>query len=172
MQDNQSALMTYAKLAGLRVNVIANRLLCADGISRSMHDRLIEGLDDKIKIARTIAKLERHPVDPENPDDREFYFDSLNESMAEPIDLVDSLFIDRGTHEFKINGGTWQFGYDVESRQSEYPVKIHLDADELHGLHSIMEELAEIGVNATAYRVKEQWELATTRTPATSPGFF
>lgn len=171
MQDNQSGLMTYAKLAGLRVNVIASRALCADEASRGMHDRLISGLENKIKIARTIAQLERPAIDPENPDDREYYIGGLIENMAEPIDLVDSLYIDRGTHEFTINGGPWQFGYDVECGHPDYPVEVHLEADELHGLQPIMEELAEIGVNATAYRAKEQWELAPKLAPTASPRF-
>lgn len=159
MQDTNNSLMVYAKLAGLRVNVIANRALCGDDISRSMHDRLIEGLDRKIVTIRQVENLQRAPVNPEEPDDRDYYIAKLGEEFSEPIALLDSLFIDHASKEYMVNDGAWQFGYDVESGCTDYPSEVYLQPDELSGLHPILQELSEIGVNARAYWVKESWEL-------------
>lgn len=159
MENNQNGLMTFAKLAGVRLGVVANRALCDDDGSRAMHDRLIAGLDEKIAISRKIAAMERVPVDQSQPDDREFYIASLAIDLSTPIYLVDSLYIDRATHEYTVNGGSWQFGFDVETGYTDYPVEVHLEDDELAGLAPALEELYSLGVEAQAYRVKERWQL-------------
>jgi hypothetical protein len=159
MENNLDGLMTSTKLAGVRLGVVANRALCDDEGSRAIHDRLIAGLDEKIAISRKIAALERAPVDPSQPDDREFYIASLAKDLSIPIYLVDSLYIDCATHEYTVNGGSWQFGLDVETGSTDYPVEVHLEDDELAGLSPVLEELYSLGVDARAYRVKERWQL-------------
>ncbi|MBY3157250.1 hypothetical protein HFO56_33540 [Rhizobium laguerreae] len=169
MTDVDHGLMTYAKLAGMRVGVIANRILSNDELALSMHDRLIAGLDRKIATARAIAKLERAPRGAEL-DDRDHHILQLNEELSQPINMLDDLDIDHGTHEYKVNGGPWQFGYDVELGCTDYPQAMHLAPEELYGLDAVIEELAEIGVDARAYRVKESWEIAPQPVQVSAPG--
>ncbi|ELT51210.1 hypothetical protein [Brucella intermedia] len=62
----------YAKVAGFRIMVMANRIACTDNFSRAAHDTLVGKLDELIKLAReTIAaqcKLALHPDSPEADD--------------------------------------------------------------------------------------------------------
>jgi hypothetical protein len=53
-------LMLYAKLAGFRLVVLANRFGSDSGFSRELHDRLIEGLDAAIARIHVIMELERN----------------------------------------------------------------------------------------------------------------
>ncbi|MBY3448069.1 hypothetical protein HFN83_37025, partial [Rhizobium laguerreae] len=52
-------LMLYAKLAGFRLVVLANRFGCDTDFSRELHDRLIEGLEAAVARIRVIMELER-----------------------------------------------------------------------------------------------------------------
>ncbi|MBY3123248.1 hypothetical protein HFO29_36265, partial [Rhizobium laguerreae] len=45
-------LMLYAKLAGFRLVVLANRFGCDTDFSRELHDRLIEGLEAAVARIR------------------------------------------------------------------------------------------------------------------------
>lgn len=113
-----------------------------------------------------MTALERAPSDPAEPDDREFFLTALWNDFSLPIPLVDSLYIDRGTMEYTVNDGPWQFAHDVASGATDYPVAVDLQEDELHGLYPIIQELERIGIDARAYRVMESWQIEAANTAA------
>ncbi|MGR8964233.1 hypothetical protein [Rhizobium leguminosarum] len=51
---SDDSLMLYAKLAGFRLAVLANRACCCGDFSRELHDRLVDGLDATIDQVRAI----------------------------------------------------------------------------------------------------------------------
>jgi len=157
MSNTEDTLMLYAKLAGLRTMTIANRSLCETDDGRLLHDRLIEGLSTKIATVRKIAAIER-ARDP--AEDYDPHLSDLHDYLSAPIPLIDNLYIDHGTKEYSVNGGPWQYGYDVEIGYTDYPSVAYLDDAELHGLGPVVRELSELGVPALAYRVVEDWQNA------------
>jgi hypothetical protein len=54
-----SNLMLYTEVVGSRLIVLANRLSCDNAFSRTLYQRLIDGLDAAIDLVRTIMSLER-----------------------------------------------------------------------------------------------------------------
>ncbi|MBY3561749.1 hypothetical protein [Rhizobium laguerreae] len=133
-------LMLYAKLAGFRLAVLANRSCCDGDFSRELHDRLIDGLDAAIDEVRTILAWERRLLDgsDECASDQLAGDGEILRRMT--IDLLDELDIDYDTHEYRINGGRWTNALMVDDTgvDVDYPALVLLDDQDLGSLAPIV----------------------------------
>ncbi|MBY5866528.1 hypothetical protein [Rhizobium leguminosarum] len=136
-------LMLYAKLAGFRLVVLANRFGGDTKFSRALHDRLIEGLEAAIARIRVIMELERNLL----VGDDEFIAYQL-EGETEifgrfSINLLDDLEIDFDTHEYRINGSDWINALTADNSGIDiaYPELVALTEEELGSLSSIAKEI-------------------------------
>ncbi|NKL02781.1 hypothetical protein GFM02_32225 [Rhizobium leguminosarum bv. viciae] len=136
-------LMLYAKLAGFRLVVLANRFGGDTNFSRALHDRLIEGLEAAIARIRVIMELERNLL----VGDDEFIAYQL-EGETEifgrfSINLLDDLEIDFDTHEYRINGSDWINALTADNSGIDiaYPELVALTEEELGSLSSIAKEI-------------------------------
>ncbi|MFA1624251.1 hypothetical protein ACDY96_15845 [Rhizobium mongolense] len=59
----------YAKFAGFKLLVSANRIGCEDEFSKTLHDRLLAGLDGAIHSTRHIMALQREQLSEDDPDE-------------------------------------------------------------------------------------------------------
>ncbi|MBY3382543.1 hypothetical protein [Rhizobium laguerreae] len=155
---SDDSLMLYAKLAGFRLAVLANRSCCDGDFSRELHDRLIDGLDAAIDQVRTVLAWERRLLDRSD----ECASDQLageGEIFGRiTIDLLDELDIDYDTHEYRINGGRWTNALMVDDTgvHIDYPCLVLLDHQELGSLAPIVLAIRmETGLAIRAGRVEE-----------------
>ncbi|WP_122523161.1 hypothetical protein [Pannonibacter phragmitetus] len=147
----------YAKVAGCRIMVLANRLACGDDFSRAAHDTLVGKLDELIKLAReTIAaqcKLALHPDSPEADDLGEQIWGAgqdLTYNWREPdgIDLLHcDVYVDWATKEYyDRRTGQWRF------LDGFCPPRIEVGDDRLNGLCAILRQIAaETGIVFNTY---------------------
>lgn len=139
MTSNYS-LMLYAKLAGFRLTVVANRFCCDDDFSRELHDRLIDGLDAAIGRIRTVMALERQLLE-RNDEITAYQLAGESEIFGRSvIDLLDEIDIDYDTKEFRINGGRWTDASMADGGDVHvgYPRLVPLDRGELGSLAPIV----------------------------------
>jgi len=149
-------LMLYAKLAGFRLIVLANRVGCDTDFLRKLHDRLVEGLEAASDRIRTIMALERSVL---TGDDEfaAYQLDGETEIFGRfTIDLLDDLEIDFDTQEYRINGGDWinALTADHSGVDIDYPELVALTEDELGSLAQIIKDITwETGIPVHAARV-------------------
>ncbi|MFA1677459.1 hypothetical protein ACDY97_33435 [Rhizobium mongolense] len=74
----------YAKFAGFKLLVSANRIGCEDEFSKTLHDRLLAGLDGAIHSTRHIMALQREQLSEDDPDGRRLASASLTISAWPP----------------------------------------------------------------------------------------
>ena len=149
-------LMLYAKLAGFRLVVLANRVGCDTDFLQELHDRLIEGLEAAIARIQTIMALERSVL----TGDEEFaayQLDGETEIFGRfTIGLLDDLEIDFDTHEYRMNGSDWinALTADDSGVDIDYPELVALTEDELGSLAQIIKDITrETGIPVHAARV-------------------
>ncbi|MBY5591722.1 hypothetical protein HFO49_30445 [Rhizobium leguminosarum] len=138
-------LMLYAKLAGFRLVVLANRFGCDSGFSRELHDRLIEGLDAAIARIQVMIALERRVLTGEH-EFAEYQLQGETEIFGRfTINLLDDLEIDDDTHEYRINGGNWinALTADDSGVAIAYPELVALTEEQLGSLVPIVEEITQ-----------------------------
>lgn len=147
----------YAKYAGFRIMILANRLACDDDFSRAAHDTLIEKLEQLIALTRRAIAAERQlAVNPDGPD-----ADDLGEVIweagraltdywgdPEGTDLLrNDIYIDWATNEwYDARTGQWRFldGY--------LPPRIEVGDDRLNGLCPILHQIwKETGIRFNTY---------------------
>ncbi|MBY3136669.1 hypothetical protein [Rhizobium laguerreae] len=136
-------LMLYAKLAGFRLVVLANRFGCDTDFSRELHDRLIEGLEAAVARIRVIMELERTLL---VGDDEFIAYQLQGETEIFgrfTINLLDDLEIDFDTHEYRINGGNWINALTADDNGIDiaYPELLALTEEQLGSLVPIVEEI-------------------------------
>ncbi|MBY3280360.1 hypothetical protein [Rhizobium laguerreae] len=138
-------LMLYAKLAGFRLVVLANRFGCDTDFSRELHDRLIEGLEAAVARIRVIMELERTLI----VGDDEFIAYQLqgeNEIFGRfTINLLDDLDIDLDTCEYRINSRGWTnaVAADDDGVEVNYPELIAMSEEELGTLAPIIKGITQ-----------------------------
>ncbi|QPB24246.1 hypothetical protein [Rhizobium sp. 007] len=138
MTSNDS-LMLYAKLAGFRLIVLANRLCCDSDFDRELHDRRIDGLQAAIDRLRIIMELERRLL--ANDEFAAFQLEGETEIFGRfAIDLLDDVEIDHETHEYRINDGGWinVLAVDDSGVSVDYPELVSLTNVELGSLAPII----------------------------------
>ncbi|MBY5551311.1 hypothetical protein HFO61_31735 [Rhizobium leguminosarum] len=155
---SDDSLMLYAKLAGFRLAVLANRA-CYDGdFPRELHDRLLDGLDAAIDRVRTILAWERRLLDrsDECASDQLAGEGEILRHMT--IDLLDEIDIDYDTHEYRINGSRWTSAVTVDDSgvYVDYPDLLPLGSEELGALAPIILTIRmETGLAVRAGRVED-----------------
>jgi len=154
----------YAKFAGFRIMVLANRLACNDDFSRASHDTLLGKLDALITLALgTIAaerKLASNPHGPDAEDLGEQIWaagQDLTHIWREPdgIDLLDcDIHVDWATREwFDRRTGAWRF------LDGSCPPRIEVRDDRLNGLCAILRQIAtETGIVFNTYTTDPAFE--------------
>lgn len=154
MTSNQN-LMLYAKLAGFRLIVLANRFGCDSEFSRELHDRLVEGLEAAIARIHVIMKLERS-LHAEGDGFAAYQLEGEVEIFGRlTINLLDELEIDYETQEYRINAGGWMNALTADNSgvDIDYPELIALTDDELGSLAPIIKEIkSETGIAVKASR--------------------
>lgn len=147
-------LMLYAKLAGFRLIVVADRIACANDFSLELHDLLIEGLEAALHRIQTIMELERQVLT--NDEFAAFQLEGEIEIFGRfTINLLDDLEIDYATHEYRINGGHWANALMVDDSgvYVDYPELVVLTDKELGALAPIMRDITrETGIPVLARR--------------------
>lgn len=138
-------LMLYAKLAGFRLVVLANRFGCDTDFSRELHDRLIEGLEAAVARIRVIMELERTLL---VGDDEFIAYQLQGETEIFgrfTINLLDDLEIDFDTHEYRINGSDWINALTADDGGVEvnFPTLVRLTDDELGTLAPIVKQITQ-----------------------------
>ncbi|MGO6982167.1 hypothetical protein [Rhizobium leguminosarum] len=138
-------LMLYAKLAGFRLVVLANRLGYDSGFSQELHDRLIEGLEAAVARIRAIMELERNLL---VGDDEFIAYQLQGETEIFgrfTINLLDDLEIDFDTHEYRINGSDWINALTADDGGVEvnFPTLVRLTDDELGTLAPIVKQITQ-----------------------------
>ncbi|MGO7136433.1 hypothetical protein AB9E06_37080 [Rhizobium leguminosarum] len=148
-------LMLYAKLAGFRLVVLANRFGCDSGFSRELHDRLVEGLDAAIARIQVMMALERSILAGED-EFAEYRLEGENEIFGHfTVNLLDDLEIDVGTHEYRIGGGSWinALTADEGGVEVQFPTLVGLTDEEFGSLASIIKDITlETGIPVHAVR--------------------
>ncbi|WLS01392.1 hypothetical protein [Shinella sumterensis] len=153
----------YAKFAGFRIMVMANRLACGDDLSRAVHDTLIDKLDRLIALTRGVVAAERElALNPESPK-----ADDLGEAIwaagheltdnwgdADGNDLLrNDVYVDWATKEwYDARTGQWRFldGY--------LPPRIEIEDDRLNGLCAILRQIRlETGISFNTYTTDPAW---------------
>ncbi|MCW1752011.1 hypothetical protein [Rhizobium acaciae] len=136
-------LTLYAKLAGFRLVVLANRLGCDSGFSLELHNRLIEGLDAAIARIQMMMALQQSVLTGED-EFAEYQLQGENEIFGRfTINLLDDLEIDVGTHEYRISGGSWinALTADEGGVEVRFPTLVGLTDEEFGSLASIIEDI-------------------------------
>ncbi|NKM36513.1 hypothetical protein [Rhizobium laguerreae] len=138
-------LMLYAKLAGFRIVVLANRFGCDTDFSRELHDRLIEGLEAAVARIRVIMELERTLL---VGDDEFIAYQLQGETEIFgrfTINLLDDLEIDFDTHEYRIKGSEWINALTADDGGVEvnFPTLVRLTDDELGTLAPIVKQITQ-----------------------------
>ncbi len=155
MTSNEN-LTLYVKLAGLRLNVLANRFGCDTEFLRDLHDRLVGGLDAAISRIRSIMAMERNLLAGDD-EFAEFQLEGEMEILRRfTIDLLDDLEIDFGTHEYRIKGGNWiiALAADCTGGEIDYPELVDVPESELGSLALLIAEItAETGIPVRASRI-------------------
>ncbi|AUW46181.1 hypothetical protein [Rhizobium leguminosarum] len=137
-------LMLYAKLAGFRLVVVANRFGCDSGFSQELHDRLVLGLDAAIARIQVMMALERRVLTGED-EFAEYQMQGENEIFGRfTINLLNELEIDFDTHEYRINdGGDWinALTADAGGVEVRFPTLVGLTDEEFGSLASIIKDI-------------------------------
>lgn len=149
-------LALYTKLCGFRLVILANRFGCDSEFSRTLHDRLLEGLEAAAGRIRTIMALERSVL--AGDDEYAAYrLEGETEIFGRfTINLLDELEIVFDTHEYRINGGDWCIALtaDCTGVDIDYPELIALTDDELGSLAPVIKDITrETGIAVSASRV-------------------
>ncbi|MBY5760210.1 hypothetical protein HFO07_26730 [Rhizobium leguminosarum] len=162
-------LMLYAKLAGFRLVVLANRFGCDTSFSRELHHRLIEGLEAAIYRIQTIMELEHRLVAGTDDEFTAFQLEGETEILGRTgINLLDELEIDHDTNEYRINDDGWinALAADDSGVEIDYPTLVSLTEQELGSLAPIIKNIMrETGIPVHAARAVAKWELARDEPP-------
>lgn len=151
-------LMLYAKLAGFKLLVTANRIGCEDEFSKTLHDQLLAGLDAAIDSTRHIMDLQRQLLAGDDSEGTIFcQFQGEEEILAcRTIVLLDELEIDYFTYEYRVNVSEWHnaLSADCDGIEVSYPRTVALCEAELGLLAPIILDIArETGIAISAARV-------------------
>ncbi|EJT01419.1 hypothetical protein [Rhizobium sp. CCGE 510] len=151
-------LMLYARLAGFKLLVSANRIACEHEFSKTLHDRLLAGLDGAIQSARHTMSLQRELMAVDDPEGTiSCQLQGEEEILAGcTIVLLDELEIDYDTNEYRVNGGEWHcaLSADCDGIEIRYPTTVPLSDTELGPLAAIIRDIAwETGVAISVGRV-------------------
>lgn len=151
-------LMFYAKLAGFKLLVSANRIGCEDEFSKTLHDRLLAGLDAAIDSTRHIMDLQRELLSGDDPDGMiSCELQGAEEILARcRIVLLDELEIDFDTHEYRVDGGEWYnaLSADCDGIEISYPTTVSVNDTEIGRLATIIRDIArETGIAISVARV-------------------
>lgn len=142
-----NTLMLVAKLSGLRVLVLANRLGCDTDLARTVHDTLAAKLAKMIDAQRKVLAAGRALAAARGTDDEADAFYDLHHYqtasyetwLIEPIALLDEYLVDDLTSEyFDFGTGEWR------NRDGEVPIAVPVPADKLCGLAKIIAEIEDI----------------------------
>lgn len=146
-------LMLITHLSGLRINVLANRLGCDNGLARNVHDKLARVLGDMIEAQRKILAAEHAVVRARGTaDEQDAHYDLYHYRAAfietwieERIALLDEHLVDDFTREFyDFREKRWYFCEGV------LPIVVPVVADKLSGLKEIISEIEDLsGVSLT-----------------------
>ncbi|MCO5066800.1 MAG: hypothetical protein M9924_20715 [Rhizobiaceae bacterium] len=140
-------LMLVAKLSGLRVLVLANRLGCDSELARTVHDRLATKLAEMIEAQRRILTADRALVVARGTTDEEDAFYDVHHYqtawyetwLIEAVALLDDYLVDDLTNEyFDFRTGRWHH------RDGEVPIAVPVPAEKLCGLAAIIAEIEDI----------------------------
>ncbi|MBY5827414.1 hypothetical protein [Rhizobium leguminosarum] len=158
MSDDWNYVKQYAVLAGYRLMVLANRVGCEDEFLKTLHDRLLAGLDGAIHSTRTIMDLQRQLLAGDDSEGTIFcQLQGEEEILAcRTIMLLDELEIDYFTYEYRVNGGEWHnaLSADCDGIEVSYPRTVALSEAELGLLATIILDIArETGIAISAARV-------------------
>ncbi len=162
MSDDWDYVKQYAMLAGYRLLVLANRVGCEDEFSKTLHDRLLDGLDGAIHSTRHIMALQRELMAEDDPDGMILcQLQGEAESLAgRTIALLDELEIDYDTNEYRVNGGEWHnaLSADCDGIEISYPTTVPLGDTEIGPLAAIIRDIARdtgiaISVAHVVYRL-------------------
>ena len=150
--------MLYAKLAGFKLLVSANRIACEDKFSKTLHDRLLAGLDGAIQSTRHIMSLQRELAAGDDPEGTiSCQLQGEEETLARrTIVLLDELEIDYDTNEYRVNAGEWRnaLSADCDGIEIRYPTTVPLSDAELGLLAAIIRDIAwETGIAISVARV-------------------
>ncbi|MBX5204002.1 hypothetical protein [Rhizobium sp. NZLR1] len=156
--SNFNFLMFYAALAGFRLLVSANRIGCEDEFSKTVHDRLLTGLDGAIHATRHIMDLQRELLTADDPEGTlSCQLQGEEEILARrTIVLLDELEIDYDTDEYRVNGGEWHntLSADCNGIEIRYPTTVPLSDGELGPLAAIIRDITrETGIAISVARV-------------------
>jgi hypothetical protein len=151
-------LMLHAKLAGFKLLVSANRIGCEDEFSKTLHDRLLAGLDAAIDSTRHIMALQRELLFADDPDGMiSCELQGAKEILARrTIVLLDELEIDFDTHEYRVNAGEWHnaLAADCDGIEISYPATVSVSDTEIGSLATIIRDIArETGIAISIARV-------------------
>ncbi|MBY5766677.1 hypothetical protein HFO06_26850 [Rhizobium leguminosarum] len=151
-------LMLYAKLAGFKLLVCANRVHCEDEFSKMLHDRLLADLDGAIHSTRYIMALQRELLSGHDPEGMiSFQLRGEEEILARrSLVLLDELEIDYDTHEYRINGGEWHnaLSADCDGIEISYPTSVSVSDTEIGSLAAILHDITwETGIPISVARV-------------------
>lgn len=144
---HNNTLMLVAKLSGLRIHVLANRLGCDTDLARAVHDTLAAKLAKMIDAQREILDAGRARVAARGTADKEEACYDLHHHqtayyetwLIEPIALLDEYLVDDLTHEyFDFRTGEWHH------RDGDIPIALPVPADKLCGLAEIIAEVEDI----------------------------
>ncbi|MBY5827266.1 hypothetical protein [Rhizobium leguminosarum] len=145
MSDDWYYVHQLAVLGGLRLIVLANRIVCEDEFLLELHDELAEGLAAAIARLRSIMALERQLAnDTDEGGLAAFQLHGEEECLARfRITLLDDLEIDFETHEYRVNGGEWHYvlSADCDGIEISYPSLVALTDDELGTLAPIVRSI-------------------------------
>lgn len=141
-----NTLMLVAQLAGVRIQVLANRLGFDTDLARTVHDKLADVLAAMIEDQRKILAAERMLVAARGTSDEEDAFFDLHHYRTsyverwtfETIALLDERVVDDFTHEYlDCRTGRWHH------RDGEVPIAVPVPADRLCGLADIIAEIED-----------------------------
>ncbi|WP_147707789.1 hypothetical protein [Microvirga massiliensis] len=127
----------YAALSGIRIQVLAQAVVCTTPFARRLHEKLA------VCLARSLSSVLAQIKNPD-ADERVVY---LSDATGHEYDILDRLVIDRETCECKINNGRWQSAHDG------YPFLLPVSEEKSEGLGRFIEEAARYGVQVWADEV-------------------
>ncbi|OWK24772.1 hypothetical protein AJ87_18815 [Rhizobium yanglingense] len=150
-------LMFYAKLAGFKLLVSANRIGCEDEFSKTLHDRLLAGLDAAIGSTRHIMDLQRQLLTEDDPEGMiAWQLQGEAENLtSRTFVLLDELEIDFDTHEYRVDGGEWHnaLSADCDGIEISYPTTVSVSDTEIGSLATIIRDIArETGIAISVAR--------------------
>ncbi len=158
MCDDWDYVKQYAVLAGYRLLVLASHVGCEEEFSKTLHDRLLAGLEGAMQMARHIMDLQRELMAGGDPEGMILcQLQGEEEILASrTIVLLDELEVDYDTHEYRVNGGDWHcaLSADCDGVDVTYPRTIGLSDAELGPLVAILRDIArETGIAISVARV-------------------